>query len=246
MNEPKAPPVSSLAGACAPHREVPVPREGLDMGQPRPPQPWTLIPAPLLRQDPVPGRLLHRGLLSPHSPAPSPAPSPVLSMGGRPCRAQPPLRACRPRPVSPGAAGAVERARGRGRLCGRMMVFSQPWLIPAASTAPLPVLLRRESRRDAVRPGSGDGGGQGCISCPSPAGGLAPQHRAALQHTAIHVHGRKCEAPGRRRSDAWEMLAGDGQGGRGHQDGGVMLCLWVLDCKGLLDASREVKVQGKA
>lgn len=173
MNEPKASPVSSPAGACAPHREIPVPRGGLDTGQPRP-----LIPAPLLRQDPVPEMLLHRGLLSPRPPAASPA----LPMGGRPCWAQPPPCTCRPRPVSPGAAGAAERARGRGRLCGRKMVFSQPCLIPAASTAPLSVLLRRESRADAVRPGSGDGGGQGCISC-SPSWGSCSLSTGLLSST---------------------------------------------------------------
>lgn len=210
MNEPKASPVSS-----------PVSQGGLDMGQPRPPQPWPPSSAPFLGQDPVPGRLLHRGLLSPH-PLPPPLPSP---------RAQPPPRSCRPRPVSPGAAGAAERARGRGRLCGRKMVFSQLWLIPTASTAPLPVLHWRENRVAAVQHPSGfwGWGWWWGLQLPPKWGSCSPSTAllsSTLQPTCMEGNVRH-QAGGDVMPRG--LLAWDGQGGSGHQDGWVMLCLPVVD-----------------
>lgn len=192
---------------------LPCPRRELGAGQPPVPQapaphPHPPSPAPAAGAcagaAPAPGAA---GPCSPPYPIPYPAHGWVATVG----TAQPPNAA--PAAHLPGepwrAAGAAKPAQGRGRLRGRKMVFSQPWLIPAATAAPLPSAAWTGAAGAAQPHGLwGTWRGPGSISCPL-TGGLAPpphhpQHRAAFQHAPTHqCLGKKREASGGRRRAAW-------------------------------------------
>lgn len=157
---------------------LPCPRRELGAGQPPVPQapaphPHPPSPAPAAGAcagaAPAPGAA---GPCSPPYPIPYPAHGWVATVG----TAQPPNAA--PAAHLPGepwrAAGAAKPAQGRGRLRGRKMVFSQPWLIPAATAAPLPSAAWTGAAGAAQPHGLwGTWRGPGSISCPL-TGGLAP------------------------------------------------------------------------
>lgn len=190
------------------------PGEGWIWGSPDPRSPGPQ-PSPAPAAGPCPRADLAPGAADPH-PLPRSLPHP-LPVAGRPCRALPPPRTHRPRSVSPGAAGAAERARGRGRRsglgAGRGRCVGGRWCFPSSGSFLLPAQPRccaggRAEPLLCSRAGSGRAGGPGVHLLP-PARGAAPP---ALGCSPTHVHGRKWEAPGWRRCDAWGLLAWDGMG----------------------------------
>lgn len=201
MNEPKSSPASS-----------PVPQGGLDMGQS-----WPLSPAPFLRQDPVPGRLLLRRLLSPY-PDPCPVPCPFRGLSPHPAAAAPSPRAPARRGLRSGL-GAVGGWVG-GRWC-----FPSPglFLLPAQPSARAALMGQQHPS------GFWGWGWWGVPQLPPKCGSCSPSTAllsSTLQPTCMEGNVRR-QAGGDVMPTG--LLVWDGQGGSGHQDGWVMLCLRVVD-----------------